>query len=97
VSRPGSWGPEREREHNEVRPFWLGQGEQQSSPKRWGGDDFSVIFGEGRQNLTPGSGHLAVEDRGGGVGGFGRLDSRVEEEISERGHAAAFAPKRRRK
>jgi hypothetical protein len=37
----------REREHDEVQPFWLGEGEQRSSPKRWAGGDFLAIFGEG--------------------------------------------------
>jgi hypothetical protein len=58
-----------------------------------------VIFSEGQRNLTSRSGHLAAEERGGGVGVgcFGRLDSRAEEEIDERGHATAFAPKQRGK
>jgi hypothetical protein len=45
----------------------------------------------------PGSGHLAAEELGGGVWGFGRPDSRAEAEIDERGHAVAFAPKQRGK
>jgi hypothetical protein len=49
-------GDQREREHDEVRPFWLGEGEQQSSPKRGGGGGISAIFGEGRWNPTSGSG-----------------------------------------
>jgi hypothetical protein len=77
ATRTGSWGLERE--HNEVLPFWLREGEQRSSLKRWGGGgSFLAIFGEGRQNPTPGSGHLATKERGGGVGGFGRPDSHVE-------------------
>jgi hypothetical protein len=43
----------------------------------------------------PGSRHLAAEERG--VGGFRRPDLHAEEEIGERGHAMAFAPKRRGK
>jgi hypothetical protein len=97
VTRPSSWGLEREREHDELWPFWLGEGEQRSPPKRWGGDGFSGISSEGRWNPTLGSGHLATHERGGGVGGFGWPDSRAEEEICERGHATAFAPKQRGK
>jgi hypothetical protein len=33
---------EREREHDEVQPFWLGVGEQQSSPMRENGSGASV-------------------------------------------------------
>jgi hypothetical protein len=85
TTRPGSWLPEREREHDEVRPFWLGEGEQRSSPKRWGGGGFSAISDEGRQTPMLGSGHLAAYERGGGVGcvGAGRLMQRKE--IGERG------------
>jgi hypothetical protein len=62
VMQLGCWGPEREREHDEVRPFWLGEGEQRSSPKRWGGGGFSAISGEGQWNPMPGSGHLAAKE-----------------------------------
>jgi hypothetical protein len=38
----GSWGPERE--YDEVPLFWLGEGEQRSSPKRENGGGSSVEF-----------------------------------------------------
>jgi hypothetical protein len=57
---------EREREHDVVRPFWLGEGEQRSSLKRWGGGGFSAIFDKGQQNPMPGSRHLARFTRRGG-------------------------------
>jgi hypothetical protein len=81
----GSWGPEREREHDEVRPFWLREGEEWSSLKRWGGGGFSVISGQGWWNPTSGSRHLATEERGGGVGCFGVARLARRKEISERG------------
>jgi hypothetical protein len=39
---------EREREHDEVRPFWLGEGEQRSSPKRENDGGASVLSTDAR-------------------------------------------------
>jgi hypothetical protein len=42
VTQSGNWGPGREREHDESGPFWLGEGEQRSSPWSKEGIDLST-------------------------------------------------------
>jgi hypothetical protein len=71
ASQTGSWGPEREGEHGEVRLFWLGEGEQRSSPWSKEGGSLSTRGARG----GPLHGEVLecgiISARGGGSGSVG--------------------------